>query len=59
MKSKAIVFESEDLLTTLSQKISLVTIRLAAPRGQVPLRQLPPTEIRTDVPPVAKPRPLP
>ena len=49
------VFESEDLQTTVSQKISSVTHQLAAPRGQVS-PQTSADNSSTDALPVAKPQ---
>ena len=52
---EAMVLDSEDLQTALSQKISLVTHHLAAPRSQV-TPQTSATNRDTDAPPVAKPQ---
>ena len=52
---EAMVLDSEDLQTALSQKVSLVTHHLAAPRSQV-TPQTSATNRDTDAPPVTKPQ---
>ena len=52
---EAMVLDSENLQTALSQKISLVTHHLAVPRSQV-IPQTSATNRDTDAPPVAKPQ---